>query len=156
MGTPGSYLLLLELGQAKAIRVGRLGTFDFPQGWYVYVGSALAGLEQRASRHLRPALVQHWHLDYLRAEAPVREVHLFPSSCRQECDLARVLLSLPGASIPAPRFGASDCRCPAHLVHFEDYPALEAVFGLSRRLFGNAEGGEGIKPPNRRIVVPGP
>ena len=32
-------------------------------------------------------------------------------------DLVRDLLELPGASVPVPGFGSSDCRaCPAHLV----------------------------------------
>ncbi|MBI2939275.1 MAG: GIY-YIG nuclease family protein [Chloroflexi bacterium] len=102
--------------------MGRLGTFHFPAGWYVYVGSAMGGLEQRVARHRHPSPIRRWHLDYLRAEAPVREVHLFPSPARRECDLARAVLALPFASVPVPRFGASDCRCPAHLAHFPGEP----------------------------------
>jgi hypothetical protein len=29
---------------------------------------------------------------------------------------------LPGMTIPVPRFGSSDCRCPAHLVYFGERP----------------------------------
>ncbi|MBI3980077.1 MAG: GIY-YIG nuclease family protein [Chloroflexi bacterium] len=124
---PGSYLLLFELGEEATIRVGKLGTFSFPAGWYVYVGSALGGIEQRVARHLRPSPVRRWHLDYLRAVAPIREVRLFPGAGRRECGLAGAVLALPGAGIPAPRFGASDCRCPAHLAHFPSRPRLDEV-----------------------------
>ncbi len=125
--TPGSYLLLLELDRPRQIAVGRLGTFLFPAGWYLYVGSALAGMEQRVARHLRPSPVRRWHLDYLRAEAPIRRVLLLPSTHRRECELARAVLALPGASVPVPRFGASDCRCRAHLIHFLTPPTLETI-----------------------------
>ncbi len=123
--TPGSYLLLLELPAAATIQVGRLGAFSFPQGWYVYVGSALSGLDQRISRHLRPSGVRRWHLDYLRTAAHIVDVKRFPDPQRRECELAGAVLALPEASVPAPRFGASDCRCPAHLIHFPRRPALE-------------------------------
>lgn len=121
---PGCYLLLLELERGRPIAVGRLGTFTFPAGWYVYAGSALGGLEQRVRRHLRPSAVRRWHVDYLRAEARVRGAWLLPGRERRECDLASAVLALPGASIPAPRFGASDCRCRAHLAHLPLAPAL--------------------------------
>lgn len=41
---------------------------------------------------------------------------------------------LPDAALPAPRFGASDCRCDAHLFHFAEKPD---VVGF-RRLVGVA------------------
>jgi hypothetical protein len=38
-----------------------------------------------------------------------------PGGC--ECGLLDRLLKAPGAAVPVPRFGSSDCRrCPAHLV----------------------------------------
>ena len=123
--TPGSYLLLLELPEAREIEVGKLGTFAFSAGWYVYAGSAMSGIEQRVSRHLRPSAVRRWHLDYLRAFAPIREVLRFPGTERRECELAATLLRLPGAAVPAPRFGSSDCRCRTHLVYFPVRPLLE-------------------------------
>lgn len=36
----GAYVLLLFLPENQTIEVGKLGTFDFPAGWYTYVGSA--------------------------------------------------------------------------------------------------------------------
>lgn len=124
---PGSYLLVLELERAATLRVGRLGNRCFPAGWYVYVGSALGGLAQRVARHLRASPVRRWHVDYLRAEAEIREVLLLPGVRRGECALAGAVLALPGASLPAPGFGASDCRCRAHLVHFALRPDLRLL-----------------------------
>ena len=36
----GTYSLSLHLVAPARLRVGRLGIFDFPAGWYVYVGTA--------------------------------------------------------------------------------------------------------------------
>jgi Uri superfamily endonuclease len=51
----GTYALLLKLDKQERITVGRLGTFGFPAGYYLYVGSALGpgGLRARLARHRR-------------------------------------------------------------------------------------------------------
>lgn len=124
---PGSYLLLLRLDRSRTIRVGKLGRFDFAPGWYVYAGSALGGLEQRLAHHLHPSRAPRWHVDYLRQVAEICEVRRFHGRVHRECDLARAVRALATAATPVPRFGASDCRCPAHLVYFVDRPRLEAL-----------------------------
>jgi len=129
---------------AIRVRVGRLGTFRFPPGTYVYTGRAARGLQARVRRHVRwchgragreasgcthgrsrragtrgtrqeRARPKFWHIDYLLAR---REVHV-----------ERVVLASPdpgnecavnqtvrGMAV-VPGFGASDCRqrCRAHL-----------------------------------------
>ncbi|MER3457701.1 MAG: hypothetical protein C4309_02785, partial [Chloroflexota bacterium] len=60
----------------------------------------------------------HWHIDYLRPHAHLCEIWSAVSDERLECAWAQALFSLPGAQVIAPRFGASDCRCPAHLIYF--------------------------------------
>jgi Uri superfamily endonuclease len=108
----GSYILLIELGEDELISVGRLGTIAFPRGSYAYVGSAMGGLEQRISRHLRKNKSLHWHVDYLLEKAIVKEVIICQSEERLECTiaqaLARKLSFIPG-------FGSSDCKCASHL-----------------------------------------
>jgi Uri superfamily endonuclease len=121
---PGTYLLLLWLERPTRLAVGRLGEFDFPIGWYVYIGSALGGLEARLQRHLRRDKPLHWHIDYLRAEADLRAVVARSGSERLECQIAAQLAALPGAARPVSRFGASDCRCPSHLLAFGQPPDL--------------------------------
>jgi Uri superfamily endonuclease len=49
---------------------------------------------------------------------------------------ARALIQLPYASLPMPSFGASDCRCPAHLIYIPFHPPWETMFEqLSRPNF---------------------
>lgn len=116
----GSYVLVLRSETAVEVEVGRLGLLRFAPGSYAYCGSALSGLESRISRHLRTSKAVHWHIDYLTALIPVVDVWTFPGGERRECLLNRLLLSVPGASLGAPGFGSSDCRCPGHLVRLPD------------------------------------
>jgi Uri superfamily endonuclease len=124
----GTYALILKLPHTAAITVGRLGRFQFPRGWYVYVGSARGpgGLAARVSRHLRFPKPLHWHVDYLRTAAWPVEVWHAVGSQKRECAWACALVGLCGASVPVPRFGASDCRCPAHLIHFAALPDVRS------------------------------
>jgi Uri superfamily endonuclease len=114
----GTYALLLRLERDCALTVGRLGRFRFPAGMYVYVGSARGpgGLSARVARHLRSPKPLRWHIDYLRPYARPVSAWFAEGDRRQECAWATVLTRLPGAVVPAPGFGASDCRCPAHLI----------------------------------------
>jgi len=114
----------MELTGPVTIGVGRLGRFTFTPGWYAYVGSARGpgGLAARVERHCRASKSKHWHIDYLRAYAQPMSVWYSVGSERRECSWAEALSKLRGASMPAPRFGASDCQCAAHLLHFPTPP----------------------------------
>jgi Uri superfamily endonuclease len=134
-GIMGTYILALWLDAAQTIRVGRLGEIAFPVGWYLYVGSALGpgGLPARLARHLLrlgAGKQAHWHVDFLRERATWVGAWGRSSSRRLECDWAAILRQLPGARIVAPGFGASDCRCPAHLVYVPRLPE-EAWFATT-------------------------
>lgn len=122
----GTYVLILRLPRHATISVGRLGRFRFPAGWYAYVGSARGpgGLAARISRHRRSSKSLHWHVDYLRLYTHPVAVWYAIGDQKKECAWAQVLSKLPGAFVPAPRFGASDCHCPAHLVYFDAPPEL--------------------------------
>lgn len=124
---PGTYALLLFLPAPTRIEVGRLGTFDAPPGLYVYVGSARGsgGLVARIARHLRHLKPLRWHIDFLRAYARPVTVWWAEGTERKECVWAGTLARMPGARIPIPGFGASDCRCSAHLIHFAAMPDRE-------------------------------
>ena len=129
---PGTYVLILHVPRSRTITVGKLGQFAFAAGWYAYAGSARGpgGLKARISRHAARSKASHWHVDYLRAEAACVEAWYATGSTRRECVWAGALAELPGASNPVPRFGASDCRCTAHLIHFSDRPNLSAFAAL--------------------------
>jgi Uri superfamily endonuclease len=122
----GTYVLILRLPNPATIDVGQLGEWRFPAGWYAYVGSARGpgGLVARISRHLRSSKPSHWHIDYLCQKARPVEVWYATGVQKRECAWAHALSNLPGALVPAPRFGASDCRCSSHLVHFGAPPNM--------------------------------
>jgi Uri superfamily endonuclease len=112
-----TYQLVIDVARPTRCTIGRLGTFAFPAGRYVYTGSAVRGLESRIARHLRREKTLRWHIDYLLAAPGVRIVEVVRSR-KAECVLNR---ATPGAVV-VPGFGASDCRagCGAHLKHVGD------------------------------------
>ena len=120
----GIYHLLIQLLQSQEIIVGKLGLFRFPAGYYVYTGSALNGLEARVARHRRKEKRLHWHIDYLLQYAKIIDVVCHVTTERLECEYNRQIINLPDAQIIVPRFGASDCKCDAHLVYFLNRPVL--------------------------------
>lgn len=118
----GCYTLVISLQKKKWIHIGRLGKGYFPQGTYLYTGSARNSLRGRLSRHLSKRRKRnHWHIDYLLRcpEARMKYVLIYPPT-RQECALNRRIAGLAGAEVIMKGFGASDCAfgCPAHLYYF--------------------------------------
>jgi len=141
--TKGAYTLVLHLEGREEITVGKLGTFGFPAGYYLYVGSALGpgGLDARLARH-RPSISRrgepvepsghhrrdkklHWHIDYLLEHAQLVEVWSAVSTARLECLWAQAARQLPGSETPVLGFGSSDCRCPSHLIYLVRKPSYE-------------------------------
>jgi Uri superfamily endonuclease len=113
----------------QTVVVGALGALAFPAGWYLYLGSAHGpgGLAARLARHRRRGDKRfHWHIDYLRAVTVLVQVWS-DDGASQECRWAAAAAALPGANIVAPRFGASDCRCPAHLYHYARQPEADEL-----------------------------
>lgn len=125
MSKSGIYHLLIYLKHDKRIRIGKLGEFDFPAGYYVYTGSAMNGLESRIARHLRKDKKLHWHIDYLLQHAKVIDVVTHLTDKPMECEYNEIVVNLPDAQIIVPKFGSTDCnRCSSHLVYFPDKPNL--------------------------------
>lgn len=123
----GTYALVLYLPAPETLQIGRLGRFVFPAGCYVYVGSALNGLQARLARHRRLEKRLYWHVDYLRQHARIVEVYAAEGGTRAECQLANAVGRLEGAVVPVAGFGASDCRCRAHLFWFPRGPVLDSL-----------------------------
>ena len=121
----GTYALVVRLETPCKLNVGKLGLVELPAGYCLYFGSALGGLAGRIQRHLRRRKKLWWHIDYLTRVAAPEEVWWNESRGRAECDWAAAGLLLPGATTPAPGFGASDCRCSSHLVHVPERPFAE-------------------------------
>ena len=125
---PGTYTLILHADHRRIVRIGRLGQLAVEPGFYVYVGSALGpgGVRARVGHHTRLATHPHWHIDYLRRAAALRHVWYSYDCVRREHAWADIFARMPGASIPLPGFGASDCTCPAHLHFFSRQPRLDS------------------------------
>jgi Uri superfamily endonuclease len=127
-------VLVLELNQARCIRVGRLGTFPFPAGWYCYVGSAFGpgGVAARCGHHRRVSARPRWHIDYLRAQCRLREIWYSHDPQSREHQWAELLGRAREARQPVPGFGASDCRCRSHLWYFNQRPGWSAFARRNR------------------------
>lgn len=151
---PGVYALILLCPRERWIAVGALGLRRFSAGWYVYVGSAWGpgGLRGRAGRHLRGRRVApRWHIDFLHRAATVRELWFLPGAPAQvEHRIAAFFAGFPEVSVPVLRFGASDCRCRAHLFAFAARPRPEP---LAAGLHGLAGPG---REPLRIFSLPPP
>jgi len=128
----GSYLLILRLRKARDISIGKLGSFRFKKGYYLYVGSAKRGLSKRIERHKRKNKKFFWHIDYLRAYAAFHKVIPIRTNQDLECRLAAKLKEFADWSIPG--FGSSDCQCETHLFATDDHPLpslMETIYGLN-------------------------
>ncbi|HEK85689.1 MAG: GIY-YIG nuclease family protein [Candidatus Saccharicenans sp.] len=125
MDDRGLYLLILRLKKHKTLPVGRLGEVFFEAGYYIYVGRAKRGLSARIQRHLRANKKIFWHIDYLLKEAQIVSIVTKPGSF-DECGLVKKLLRLfKNSTIPLLGFGASDCRCPGHLIYLPEIQNLK-------------------------------
>ncbi len=134
--TPGAYLLLVELSKPLSLTLAGKPRVLRP-GCHAYCGSACGpgGLAARLARHLRAEKRPHWHIDRLTAAGRIGPVFAWPGG--SECGLVTALCRLPGARIPLPGFGSSDCRaCPAHLVQLPASQDLPDLPGLCRVLPG--------------------
>lgn len=124
---PGGYILILRLATERVLSVGALGRAFFPAGIFAYVGSAKGpgGVRARVLRHARGKEEKrfHWHIDFLMAVCELTNVWWHLEQRSVECELAD-LLAEQGSRQPR-GFGASDCRCRGHLIHFESERELE-------------------------------
>ena len=125
----GTYVLVLYLRKGARLEIGRLGRFDFKRGYYAYVGSAFGpgGLSARLKHHRTHAKKPHWHIDYLRRAATVKAIWVLAGPERKEHDWAARLNTMEKAQIPVNGFGASDCKCPAHLFYFSKKPSATSI-----------------------------
>lgn len=122
----GSYLLVLHVPRVVSVQVGALGRIRFPAGFYVYVGSAMAGLSARLARHRRRRKKMHWHIDWLVSVARIVDAVPIRSSERLECDIARAVAGLARDRLSG--FGSSDCSCESHLFRMPGNPLEQESF----------------------------
>lgn len=110
----------------KEITIGKLGTFSFQKGLYVYVGRAKRNLQSRIERHIKLEKKQRWHFDYLRPFLQIIKIETY-SGDEGECQLFQRLMVENKGHVPVRGFGSSDCNCKAHLF----FVPLKLSFGSS-------------------------
>ena len=107
-----SYQLYIHLSQDAEIQIGKLGSFTFCKGTYIYTGSAKRNIESRIRRHFSENKKLHWHIDYL-LDNDNTSIIKSVKSVIDECNLNS---SIKG-KIAVQGFGSSDCKnkCQSHL-----------------------------------------
>lgn len=120
---PHTYQLIIRVPHQVTVEVGRLGVYTFPEGIYVYTGSARRNLEARIARHQRRDKALRWHIDYLLSTPGVEVIEVVRST-EAECALNHLV----AGDVVVPGFGASDCRrgCGSHLKRLRlDHPSAQ-------------------------------
>lgn len=126
----GVYALIMHMIYERTIQIGKMGTFTFEPGWYIYIGSAHGpgGLKARTDRHRQDGERKRkkWNVDYVRPFAPISEIWFSHAARYREHNWAWTAMRMFGATIPVAKFGANDCypRCRAHFFRFDSRPFL--------------------------------
>ncbi|MEM8531344.1 MAG: GIY-YIG nuclease family protein [Chloroflexota bacterium] len=127
----GTYLLILRLDtDLHDLSIGRLGSFHFTRGHYLYVGSAFGsgGLAARLAYHHQPVKAHpHWHIDYVRPYADIVETWAVYCAVRLEQVWVEALDAMPDMTSPVRKFGASDSRCYSHLLYTSERPEIDML-----------------------------
>lgn len=110
----GTYVLFVTFDRDINITVGAKGPHFFAAGTYCYVGSAMAGLDQRLKRHLAHEKCLKWHIDFLTVSCDRSEAWESYPDFIPECDLAHLVEECGGVP-EMDGFGCSDCDCRTHL-----------------------------------------
>jgi len=119
----GSYILLIEVDQSIELIV-RKNKWFLREDIYAYVGSAMNGIWQRVSRHLRKNKKKHWHIDYLLKFAKIKAVVMYPGKREEELSrtLSKYFEGVQG-------FGATDLRLKSNLYRVEN---IDSFFGIAK------------------------
>ena len=116
--------------------MGKLGSFWFEPGYYLYIGSAFGpgGVHARLKHHCRLSTKLHWHIDYLRQHAEVVNTW-YVADQRYEHRWAQQLDAIEELSVPVAAFGSSDCTCESHLFFSDKVLSQQELLGcLSKSL----------------------
>ncbi len=132
----GAYCLIMSLDKDVRMGVGKLGEFNFPKGYYVYVGSAMKNLKQRVARHFRDNKKLKWHIDYFLENASLLRAFVYPSRRRLESKIAKIFedeVKSGRANIIVKKFGATDTKDSTHLFYFPSENSLKESLRTVRK-----------------------
>lgn len=109
------YQLLIKLNSDKKLKIGALGKFNFPRGYYVYSGSAKRNFSKRIYRHIKKKKKYKWHIDYLLKAGKIIQIKKL-SDLWDECNIHKSTLRFYDGKELIEGFGSSDCNCKSHLI----------------------------------------
>lgn len=112
------YAVFFTISSDVTVEVGKLGTFLFPSGNYIYVGSAKRNIQSRIRRHMQMEKRKRWHIDYIRPYGEITHVQTYSSEL-SECERAQQLLQQYKGTWLVKKFGSSDCHCFSHLIYYK-------------------------------------
>ena len=123
-----TYQLHILVNRPMSITIGKLGSFSFPPGNYIYTGSGRKNIEARISRHLSGAKKLRWHIDYLLSNPEVQIIGVGQSE-ETECTVNQKTFG----RVLVPRFGGTDCRnkCGSHLKYLGVKEPVEELLTAS-------------------------
>jgi Uri superfamily endonuclease len=138
----GAYAILLHLTKSQKIQISKLGDFEFPEGFYVYSGSAKKNLGKRIGRHLRKDNKKlKWHIDFFIKNSYVKQIGYWAFIEKEECPVNR-FFKTRGGSVVVKNFGSSDCRenCESHLLYLGTVnrlqeSAIKKAGGINGRMY---------------------
>ncbi len=136
----GAYCLIMSLDKDVGVKIGKLGFFNFPKGYYVYVGSAMKNLKQRVSRHFKDEKKLKWHIDYFLENASLLRALVYPSRRRLESKIAKIFeeeVKVGRANIIVKKFGSTDTKDSTHLFYFPSENALKKSLRIVRKKIKN-------------------
>jgi len=136
----GVYTLIIRMRRPEEIRIGRLGSKVFPEGYYSYTGSAYGrgafNLNGRVKHHLEQKESMRWHIDYLLSvkSAEIEAVVFSEADVNRECEVSQSIGLLSGVEVIMTGFGSSDCRfgCRSHLFFFREKSLSRVVKSVFR------------------------
>lgn len=110
------YSIKLKINKESEIQVGKLGSFVFPKGYYIYIGSAKKNIKSRVNRHIKIDKKKKWHFDFLRPYGEIVEIETYDNSLT-ECELFEKIKRETNGEVLVKKFGSTDCKCFTHLIY---------------------------------------
>jgi Uri superfamily endonuclease len=137
----GVYVLIIQITTQQKILIKSLGEFQFKEGIWLYVGSAMGvgstSLENRLARHFRKEKKIHWHIDVFLQDPAVLQAAIWAESVQPfECKVAQSIEKSEECISGPVGFGASDCMslCTSHLFRCREGKKAQDIIN---RIFAN-------------------
>ncbi|MFA9555894.1 DUF123 domain-containing protein [Evansella sp. AB-rgal1] len=114
------YVIMMNLLEDRHVAIGKLGSFLFHKGTYIYVGSAKKNIQARVKRHInKEKPTRRWHIDFFSSNTSVIGFITFPHH-KGECQLKDFIQKQFHGTVVAKGLGSSDCSCDSHLLKIND------------------------------------